>query len=148
MAAGVSLREVRPEDVAVFFEHQRDEDSTRMAAFPARERDAHAAHWAKILGDPAVHARTIERDGEVAGNVVSWLAGGGREIGYWIGREHWGKGVASEALRQFLEAVPERPLHAFVAPHNVGSIRVLEKCGFGRAAAGTTGDGLVPFVLR
>jgi RimJ/RimL family protein N-acetyltransferase len=47
------------------------------------------------------------------------LFGGGRLVGYWIGKEHWGKGVATEC-----------PLHAHVAKHNVGSIRVLEKCGF------------------
>jgi RimJ/RimL family protein N-acetyltransferase len=50
------------------------------------------------------------------------------EVGYWIGREYWGKGVATEALSQFLaHAEVRRPLHAAVAKHNVGSIRVLEK---------------------
>jgi len=41
-----------------------------------------------------------------------------------------GQGVATRALAAFLRVVTERPLHAHVAKHNVGSIRVLEKCGF------------------
>lgn len=55
---------------------------------------------------------------------------GRREIGYWFGREFWGKGIATEALRAFVSQVTTRPLHAYVAAHNVGSIRVLEKGGF------------------
>ncbi len=53
-------------------------------------------------------------------------------FGYWIGREYWGKGIASAALADFLDVVEDRPLHARVAKHNAGSIRVLEKCGFAR----------------
>jgi RimJ/RimL family protein N-acetyltransferase len=41
-----------------------------------------------------------------------------------------GAGVATAALAAFLMIVEERPLFAHVAEHNVGSIRVLEKCGF------------------
>jgi RimJ/RimL family protein N-acetyltransferase len=51
-------------------------------------------------------------------------------VSYWIGREFWGRGVATAALAALVAEVKERPLHALVAEHNVGSIRVLEKCGF------------------
>ena len=102
-----------------------------MAAFLARDRAAFDAHWAKnILGNPAAINRTIVVDGEVAGNIGSWLQDGVRLVSYWIGREHWGKGVATRALAAFLDVVTERPLRAHVVKHNVGSIRVLEKCGF------------------
>ena len=37
-----------------------------------------------------------------------------------------------DALRLFVSGVPVRPLHAHVAAHNAGSIRVLQKCGFRR----------------
>lgn len=63
--------------------------------------------------------------------MVSWVHDEERDVGYWIGREHWGKGVATAALASFLTLLEERPLFAHVAEHNVGSIRVLEKCGFG-----------------
>ena len=49
---------------------------------------------------------------------------------YWIGRAHWGKGIASRALREFLELDTTRPLDAAAAADNIGSLRVLEKCGF------------------
>ena len=51
-------------------------------------------------------------------------------MGYWIGREFWGRGVATRALWAFLHEVEERPIYAGVAETNIASIRVLEKCGF------------------
>ena len=72
----------------------------------------------------------VEADGVVVGNVVSWEHEGEREVGYRIGREHWGRGVATAALAAFVAEVTERPLFAHVANTNAGSIRVLEKCGF------------------
>jgi RimJ/RimL family protein N-acetyltransferase len=118
-------------DLPIFFEHQRDPEANRMAAFPPRDRDAFMAHWTTILRDASVVVRTVLLDGEVAGNVVAFDYEGRREVGYWIGRAFWGKGVATSALRAFLGGeVTERPIFAGVAEANVASIRVLEKCGF------------------
>ena len=134
--AGVLLRAVVPDDVPIFFAHQSDPEASAMAAFPSRDYDAHVAHWTnKILANETGFVRTIEVDGQVAGNVLSWEADGRRFVGYWIGRDFWGRGIATRALAEFLDqVVAERPLHALVARHNVGSIRVLEKCGFVRVA--------------
>jgi RimJ/RimL family protein N-acetyltransferase len=102
-----------------------------MAAFPSRDRPAFDAHWAtNILGNPNAITRTILVDGRVAGNIGSWSQDGVRLVGYWIGKEYWGMGVATSALAAFLDDVTERPLYAHVVTHNIGSIRVLEKCGF------------------
>ncbi|MDQ3242371.1 MAG: GNAT family N-acetyltransferase [Gemmatimonadota bacterium] len=131
MSNEVRLRNIEPNDLPVFYEQQLDADATRMAAFPARNRAAFDAHWAtNILGNPATVKQTILVDGQVAGNIGSWPQEGVRRVGYWIGKQHWGKGVATRALAAFLQLVTERPLHAHVAKHNIGSIRVLEKCGF------------------
>jgi RimJ/RimL family protein N-acetyltransferase len=73
---------------------------------------------------------TILAEGRIAGNVVCFTHSGKREVGYWIGKKFWGKGVATAALRRFLALVTERPLYAGVAKDNAGSIRVPEKCGF------------------
>jgi RimJ/RimL family protein N-acetyltransferase len=51
-------------------------------------------------------------------------------IGYWIARQHWGRGIATRALQQLLGEVGVRPLHARAARSNAASIRVLERCGF------------------
>ncbi len=126
----VTLRDVRDSDLPTFFAYQSDPEANRMAAFPARDREAFTAHWAKIRRDPGNILKTILFEGEVAGNIGSWAAGDRRFVGYWVGREAWGKGIATAALEAFVAEVKERPLHAFVAKHNLGSIRVLEKCGF------------------
>ena len=131
MSNEVQLRKVQADDLSIFFEQQLDADATRMAGFPSRDRASFDAHWAKnILGNAAAVTRTIVLDGRVAGNIGSWPEDGVRLIGYWIGKEYWGRGIATRALDAFLQIVTERPLHAHVAKHNVGSIRVLEKCGF------------------
>ncbi|MBL1100845.1 GNAT family N-acetyltransferase [Streptomyces coffeae] len=129
----VQLREVRPDDLPVFFDHHRDAEAVRMAAFTVEDpgdREAFDAQWERILGDDAVVNRTVLYGGRVAGNVMSFEQFGEPSVGYWIGREHWGKGVATRALTAFLELVPDRPLYARIAKDNTGSLRVLEKCGF------------------
>jgi RimJ/RimL family protein N-acetyltransferase len=141
VSAEVALRDVVQEDIPIFFEHQADPAATELAAFPARDREAFTAHWARILADRTVVAKTVVADGEVAGNVLSFVHDGRREVGYWLGRDHWGKGIATEALAEFLPVVGERPLFAGVARHNAPSIRVLEKCGF--AVVGEDGDHVI-----
>ncbi len=151
-AGEVRLRDVIESDLPVFFEHQGEPEANRMAAFPARSRDAFLAHWAKMLGDQGVTVRTILFGGRVAGNIVCWERGHQRLVGYWIGREYWGKGVASTALAEFLAVVKARPLFAHVAKQNIPSIRVLEKCGFRvcvgeTAALGAPPDGIEELVF-
>ena len=152
-AIDVQLRDVVPEDLPTFFEHQLEPEGVRMAAFPPRDREAFMAHWrSRVLGDESVDKKTILVDGQVAGNVVSFEREGEREVGYWIGREYWGRGVASRALAEFLGQVKSRPLYAHVAKHNMASRRVLEKCGFtivgeDRAPAPTGGEEVEEFVM-
>jgi RimJ/RimL family protein N-acetyltransferase len=126
----VLLRDVVADDLPLLFQQQLDPDALRMAAFPARDQRAFSEHWAKVLIDATVLKKTIVAAGAVAGYVASFDAAGERLVGYWLGREHWGRGIATRALHLFLDLEPHRPLRAHVARHNLGSIRVLEKCGF------------------
>ncbi len=130
MSNAITLRKVVQDDLPIFFEHQRDEEASKMAAFPSRSWEAFMAHWAKIMANVNVTNQTILINEQVAGNIASFEMDGEREIGYWIGREFWGKGIASESLKQFLGQEVRRPLFAHVAKHNIASRRVLEKCGF------------------
>ena len=130
MTNNVQLRDVIDTDLPIFYEQQLDPEATDMASFPARNRDAFMSHWATILADESVWLRTILFNGEVAGNIVCFEQLGEREVGYWLGREYWGKGIATQALEAFLKTIETRPLYAHVAKHNIGSRRVLEKCGF------------------
>ena len=126
----IQLRPVLDSDLPTLYEHQADPVANQMAAFPARERDAFMQHWAKTLSNPSNRVLTILYDGQVAGTIMSFEMDGKREVGYWIGREYWGRGIATTALAQFLEIERARPLYGYVARHNTGSRRVLEKCGF------------------
>jgi RimJ/RimL family protein N-acetyltransferase len=131
------LRDVVESDLDAFYEHQREPEANEMAVFPARDRAAFDAHWQRVFANDSAITKTIVSDGEVAGNIGSWEQDGQRFVGYWIGRDFWGKGVATRALREFVAEVTERPLHAWVAAGNAGSIRVLEKCGFVQIATRT-----------
>jgi RimJ/RimL family protein N-acetyltransferase len=126
----VELRDVTPDDLPTLFEQQFDPEANRMAAFPARDREAFMAHWEKILRNPAGITKAIWSNGRLAGYVTAFRQSGEMEVGYWLGREYWGQGIATKALASFLGQVTARPLFAHVAKHNIGSIRVLEKCGF------------------
>ncbi len=125
----VRLREVLASDLSVFFTNQSDLDANRLVGLAARDQEAFDAHWAKIMADPTNAILTITVGDRVAGYILSFERDA-REVGYWLGREIWGRGVATTALSMFLERVKERPLHGVVAEHNLASIRVLEKCGF------------------
>jgi RimJ/RimL family protein N-acetyltransferase len=126
----VQLRDVIDSDLPIFFEQQNDPEATRMANFPARDEAAFMAHWAKVRRDESNILRTIVVDDQVVGNIVCFEMNGQREVGYWLGREYWGHGFATQALAAFLPQIEQRPLYGYVAKHNRASIRVLEKCGF------------------
>lgn len=133
MAARIELREVTLGDLEVFFRNEQDPEAIRMAAFTSKDpadRTAFDARWEKIRADHSVRVRTILVDGDVVGSVLCHTAFGEPELSYWIRRDCWGKGVASEAVRRFLEIEKRRPLLGRAVADNAGSIRVLEKCGF------------------
>jgi len=129
----VVLRDVADSDLPILFEHQKDPEASRMAAFLPRDPsdlDAFLTHWRRILSDPAKITKAILWNGQLAGTVGSFLGDGKPQITYWIGKEFWGNGIATQALTEFLRIVNNRPLYASTANDNVASIRVLEKCGF------------------
>jgi RimJ/RimL family protein N-acetyltransferase len=152
----LTLREVRDEDLPLLFEQWADPVAVHMAAFTApdhMEWDAFERRWSRLRADEAVLNRAVVVDDEVAGTIGSWGGPGEREVTYWIGRSFWGKGIATAALHAFLTVDRSRPLHAHVASDNVGSRRVLEKCGFrvigtGRGIAEARGAEIEELVLR
>lgn len=134
----VRLRDVIEADLPIFYEQQLDPQATAMAAFPARARDPFMKHWASIMAGGTNTIKTILCGGRVAGYIGSWDQDDRREIGYWLGREFWGKGIATRAVQATLESIAIRPLFAHVAKGNHASRRVLEKCGFHIAGADRT----------
>jgi len=135
-AAPIVLREIEDRDLDVLFEHSTDREAIRMAAFTSADPDdrgAFDARWARLRRDRSTTNKAVETEGRVVGYIASFDLDGRREVTYWIGRQDWGKGIATRALHEFLATIETaRPLYARAASDNVGSIRVLEKCGFTR----------------
>lgn len=126
----VRLRNVERDDLPRMYEMQLDPESNRMAVTIPRSAEAFEAHWAKVLRDPSLTAKVILLGEKVVGAVSCFTHEGQVNVGYWVSRDHWGKGIASRALELLLLEVTTRPLYAHVATSNGASLRVLQKCGF------------------
>ena len=106
------------------------------APWPFSLRDAEA--FLAAPRDPILHALLIfERTGGEPQLVGACGLGrrpsGSVELGYWIARSHWGRGLATEAGRQLVEIARTLGLARLEASHfldNPASGRVLEKLGF------------------
>lgn len=126
----VRIRNVERDDLPRMYRMQLDPESNRLAVTIPRSAEQFDAHWAKILRDPTGTAKAILLGEAVVGYVSCFHHNGQANVGYWIGREHWGKGIATRALELLLLEVASRPLFAHVATGNGASLRVLRKCGF------------------
>jgi len=133
--------------------------------FPHPYTAADAEAWLTFARwqDPPTHF-AIEVDGEAAGGIGYTIGEHEQartaEIGYWLGRAVWGRGIATEALRAvtadaFATHALDR-IQACVFAWNVASVRVLEKAGYVREALlrravtkdGETTDMLIYGILR
>ncbi|CAM5366630.1 GNAT family protein [Streptomyces atroolivaceus] len=141
MSEQVRLREVSHADLEVFLAQEHDPEAVHRSNFRPREPEVFLRHWkTKVLGDPSNFVRAVTVDGELAGNLVAWWEEDRRFIGYWLGREFWGRGVGTRALRLFLDQETTRPLHADPFAGNTGSVRLLEKHGFRRTGTVMYGE--------
>jgi RimJ/RimL family protein N-acetyltransferase len=137
----VVLRAVVASDLPVLFAHQQDEIAVEMAGVAARELPAFLTHWGKVLADRDAVTRAIVAAGQVAGFIGVWGPEVQREVGFFLGRDYWNRGIATAALGLMLRDVSSRPLHARLLASNRGSLRVLESHGFERLRdANTLGD--------
>jgi RimJ/RimL family protein N-acetyltransferase len=152
----ITLRKVESSDLETFYEHQLDPEAIRMAAFVCKDpkdKVAFHAHWDKILNSPQITQRTIVAQGQVVGYVGCFPLEDKMEVTYWLGREFWGRGIATQALKRMLELVAKRPIFARAATDNIGSIRVLQKCGFkiigeDKGFANGRGEATEEYILR
>jgi RimJ/RimL family protein N-acetyltransferase len=129
----ISLRDVHDSDLPVFWAHQSDPSAQHVAAFTRDyhyDRGLFDSHWARIRSDPRILMRTVLVDEKVVGHAAVYGPPDERGVTYWIDRAHWGRGIATAALTALLGLDPTRPVHAYAAADNAGSVRVLQKCGF------------------
>ncbi|MFF2448386.1 GNAT family N-acetyltransferase [Neobacillus sp. NPDC058068] len=131
--SNIMLRNVVGDDLPIFFKHQQNREANHMAAFTSKDPgdwNSFITHWNKILTDKDIMEQTIIVENNVVGHISRFEQFGEPEVSYWIGKEYWGKGIATNALREFLKHVTIRPLYARAAKDNIGSLKVLERCGF------------------
>ena len=126
----ILLRPVLETDLNILFAQQLEPEAIAMSAYPSKDKGEFMRHWEGILKNKAITARTILYKDKLAGHIICWKEKYEQQVGYWIGKAFWGRGIASTALTEFLQEVKIRPLYAHVANHNPASKRVLEKNGF------------------
>lgn len=133
------LRAVEDSDIPIFFKHQLDPFSSWQVAFTLKDptdEDAFNVHIANALKDGTVIMRTIVVGGDVTGYLTKYDINDKPQIGFVLGREFWGKGIATESAREFLSSFTQRPVYARTAFDNDASMRVLQKLGFKRTSQG------------
>lgn len=145
LGAGCLLRPWRRADRPALLRHADDPrvaENLRLLPHPytAAAADAWLAHaaadpppeglWAIEVGGEAVGCIELVRGEDVEAYAY--------EVGYWLGRAAWGRGVATDALRAVTAAAWAEPgvsrVHAGVFAWNRASMRVLEKAGYAREA--------------
>ena len=129
----VKLRPTKRSDLEILFEFQLDKEGSYLAAFMPKNhnnRELYLEKYARFLDDSTINMQTILVGETIVGSIAKFEIAGDAEITYWIDRNFWGKGIATTALRSFLNREQTRPILGRVAFDNLGSQRVLEKCGF------------------
>jgi ribosomal-protein-alanine N-acetyltransferase len=139
----ISLREYADSDLDRLVTLANNQNVSRflVSTFPYPYMRVDAEWW---IGIGSRHngaiTRVIEYQGVFVGSTGITPQGGWRqhlgEIGYWLGEDYWGKGIATAALRQMTDygfnQLRFRKLFAGVVAPNIASMRVLEKCGYQR----------------
>ncbi|MFD3283849.1 GNAT family N-acetyltransferase [Alteromonas macleodii] len=129
------FREFNLEDSSIIVALLNDADVSKWTShipFPYTENDA--ISWLKKQENSLRKPLAIEIENKLVGCISYWhLDSLTTEVGYWIGKSFWGKGIATTAVSSLLDSTifPTTPkVAAKVAAENIGSQRVLEKCGF------------------
>ena len=94
--------------------------------------------WVTKQPSPTVWA--IDVDGDAVGGIGIELHSDvervSAEIGYWLGKDYWGRGIATDALKAVTQEVFKRfeitRLYAVPFADHAASVRVLEKAGYVR----------------
>jgi ribosomal-protein-alanine N-acetyltransferase len=135
------LRPFRESDADALVPLANDAEVSRylQAHFPFPYSRRNAEMWLEKVVPMSVPANfAIEVDGALAGGLGFTILNGSQagvaEIGYWLGRPYWGRGIMTEALQSALRygfgRLDVRRIQSMVMAPNVASAHVLEKSGF------------------
>lgn len=138
------LREWRVEDAAVLYSLASSEEIGPMAGWPPHRSVEESAEIIRtIFSAPETYAIVLRESGEVVGSIGLLASGaahsecvaeGEYELGFWVGREYWGRGIAPEAsamlLRRCFDELGAPRVWCSHYDYNHNSARVQQKCGF------------------
>ena len=138
----IELRERTEHHVRVYFEKTGDPEIQTLIPQTAQTVEEAVALFEKTrLPGATSFGRTVYAGGVYVGDVWCYCINLAEEpnamVSYCIfDKGLWGKGIATEAVKQFLEEIVSRfglkSVGAFTYCDNLSSIRVLEKNGFGK----------------
>jgi len=134
----LTLRSARADDLAAMHAVLSDPRATRWWSTPPHETLEQTRDWldSMIAHGPDNPDFVIERDGVVIGKAGFWKL---PEVGYILHPDHWGQGIAAEAVGAAIDHVFATSaldeLIADVDPGNAASIRLLERLGFVRTGS-------------
>ena len=121
------LRPLALRDVADITRLIGDWDVIKWLTMPPWPYTRADAEW--FVGDRASHdSFAIEYDGAFAG-----VVGGSDELGYWLGKPYWGRGLMTEAAEAVVAdhfAHNHSPITSAYLPGNTASCNILTKLGF------------------
>lgn len=130
------LRPPWPEDWKLVLGGIADEGVVRnLARAPWPYEPQHARDFVRLPIEPAFPRFLVTRadNAQLVGCIGIDPCDGEVELGYWIARQHWGQGYATEAARAVLDVAQMLGHRRIVASHfldNPASGRVLRKLGF------------------
>lgn len=135
----IELRQFEQKDEALLVSYLNDEAQTHfLSARLPQPYTNEAAHWWVNTGSKIGVAYAIICN-EIFVGSISAMPGEFEkqktaEIGYWVAKPYWGKGIASEALQKFTHSLFVNTdfirLNASVFEGNLASAKVLQKCGY------------------
>lgn len=129
------LRRARADDVAAMHAILSNEAAMRYWSTPPHSSLAQTQSWIADMVRASIEGSEdyiIEIDGRLAGKVGAYRL---PEFGYILHPDHWGRGLATEAVRAYLGHVHDnRPdisvLNTDIDPRNTSSVRLVERLGF------------------
>lgn len=137
------LRRWEDADAESLYEYAKDPDVGPIAGWPAhRSVDESREIIKNVFSDPEVYAVCLKDDNKAIGAIALKLNGATDmtdkddecELGYWIGKPFWGRGLipeaAEEMIRHGFEDLGMKKIWCGCYDGNVRSERVQEKCGF------------------
>ncbi len=145
LEGGYSISDIVPADKTAYLEHLKDKEIyDRTLAIPYPYTDEAADWWIEhVAEETKAQGRSVNwairrSDGYLIGGIGHHELQLGKthqaEIGYWLAKPYWGRGIMTDAVRRvadhsFRELRLIR-LTAHVFAFNTASVRVLEKAGF------------------